>query len=138
MFRKAQHVLEEEDAHSVLEKKSAYSRARNKAMLDMAIKKHNERIRSKHGESAVDEHDKRRTDLMIKKFQVAAETALLRKHEIEVVEEESKIELPNLTSFLYEQYQPQYWWYESFELLYKLSVTGLVVFFEACGISTPG
>ena len=42
-----------------------------------------------------------------------------------------KIELPKLTSFLYEQYQPKYYWFESVELVYKLSVTGMVVFFEA-------
>ena len=108
-FRAAQQAIDAKKARDAIE-------------IDGILGKHNARVLKKTS--------KRRARIAALEVVEAEDTLLERSMPDE------KIELPKLTSFLFEQYQPKYYWFESVELIYKLSVTGVVVFFEACGMST--
>ena len=74
-----------------------------------------------------------RTRQQLKAGQVEKEEQVSKKQALEEAlqgREESEEEDPTLKalSFLYDSYQPKYWWFEIFETMRKLALTGFLVF----------
>ena len=49
----------------------------------------------------------------------------------------SLLDQPELFAFMYDNYEPEYWWFECFDYIRRLLLTGILVVFEA-GSATQG
>merc|ERR1712176_649414 len=57
--------------------------------------------------------------------------------ELAVTDERGFLDRPELFAFMYDNYEPEYWWFECFDYIRRLLLTGILVVFEP-GSATQG